>query len=855
MRSFDPETLMAHAGPLHRLARRLVADEARADDVVQETWLAALRRPPSEDANLRGWLFRVARNVARKKGREEDRRRGREERSARPETIVDDAAERAATQREFADQLLRLEEPYRAVLLLRYFEDQTPMMISETLQLPLGTVHTRILRGRERLRAALERHFADRDGWCAALLAFTRYAPTPPAAPGESARPRPYLVPLGLLAAAGALLVALVLRCGLPPESGVHGIPIVPPVEEGAEQLSDPPSAETPPPDVLPPEPEDPRLTDLGPDVPADPPVDPTDESLDAPPVGDVAVDDPPVDSPRGQEAVARADRVHRGAPAGRGKDGAPPALVLIKGGRTKVGTPVKEVEPLILENEQIAKPLAGETPRHTVQVDDFYLMPNEVTMEQYAAYVRSTGAKPPWIWGNAAVDEARRAYLEAQGQLAKEAREKGIPFDRVPFDAERWWDQNWRDKKWAVPEDETDRPVVYVSYRDAQAYARWAGLRLMTEREFARAARRDTDRAYTWGDDFDPKACASILDTMGRTMPVGTYPKGAVEGIHDLCGNVWEWTSSPFDKFPGHQLVGVKDGKRSIDTNVLFDSNQRVLVGGSFQQDALGVRISTRMFAERRQSTDALGFRCAASTKPGLDSALAILEEDVKFNVLPPDFAFHPQSTVALQVWYAKPGTAGKAIPAYRVITGHERMLFLPAEKIAANSVKELADMTVAGGPVYLGLVSIDRPLMEPALVEGSYHVAYRAAGKLADGILESEQAVDPARDPGADYIPSFTEAMGFDPAVDQFLFFDLDGEPLVTMPAGKLRYERLGDGGSVVLEPWEPPKRADPENPPIPMDTLRFQLVVAGKSGSKGFHFDLPLKLEPGAITTAWK
>ncbi|MEW6073256.1 MAG: sigma factor [Planctomycetota bacterium] len=57
MRTPDPEDLLAHAAPLRRLARRLVADEARADDLVQDTWLAALRRPPGEERNLRGWLF------------------------------------------------------------------------------------------------------------------------------------------------------------------------------------------------------------------------------------------------------------------------------------------------------------------------------------------------------------------------------------------------------------------------------------------------------------------------------------------------------------------------------------------------------------------------------------------------------------------------------------------------------------------------------------------------------------------------------------------------------------------------------------------------------------------------------
>ena len=79
-----------------------------------------------------------------------------------------------------------------------------------------------------------------------------------------------------------------------------------------------------------------------------------------------------------------------------------PPGLVLVKGGRTKIGTPVREVELLIAANEGVRHTLAGETPRHSVKVDDFYLMVTEVTNQQYAEYVNARGAKPPWTgWSN----------------------------------------------------------------------------------------------------------------------------------------------------------------------------------------------------------------------------------------------------------------------------------------------------------------------------------------------------------------------------------------------------------------------------------------------------------------------
>ncbi|MEW6074458.1 MAG: SUMF1/EgtB/PvdO family nonheme iron enzyme [Planctomycetota bacterium] len=584
-----------------------------------------------------------------------------------------------------------------------------------------------------------------------------------------------------------------------------------------------------------------------------------------------------------------------------------PPGLVLIPGGETKVGTPVAGAEAIILAKPELARPLAGETPQFKMAVEDFYLMPSEVTVEQYGAYVRATGARPPWTWGAETVEAARRAFLDEQGRLSKEARDKGQRFEQKVFDPDAWWADHWRDKesKWSVPADQLDQPVVYVSYRDAQAYARWAGQRLMTEFEFYRAARRNSDRVYPWGDEFDVRACSSSRAGMGRTMAVGTYPSGAVEGIHDLAGNVWEWTSSPYEAFPGYKPFRIKGDKRTIEAIAPFDPNQRVLVGGSFQQDEVGVRIATRMWAERSQSTDALGFRCAASLRPGVDTAVALLESDVKYNVLPAELEFSPGDAVVLQVWHSKPGsrgeklpgdgeapaTAGEAageggdaaaggtaaaasqeepalpeaaaasagksiLPGYRVVIGYERLLFVPAKAVPGNSIKELDDTTLTAGPLYLGILSIDRPLLEPALVAGSYHVAYRAAGVLA------EAGAAPPAEEGAGELPGvgpapFTEAMGFNPEQSQFFFFDLEGTPLVTMPASAFRYDRPPrNGGAVVVERWVPPKKVDEANPPIPMDTLRFQLFVPSKgSPTKAFLFDLALKVETSSITDAWR
>ena len=79
--ALNPESLLAHADFVRALARSLVLDEHRADDVVQETWLAALQRPPGFGGNLRSWLGTVVRNFAFM-ARRSDQRRMRRERAA-----------------------------------------------------------------------------------------------------------------------------------------------------------------------------------------------------------------------------------------------------------------------------------------------------------------------------------------------------------------------------------------------------------------------------------------------------------------------------------------------------------------------------------------------------------------------------------------------------------------------------------------------------------------------------------------------------------------------------------------------------------------------------------------------------
>jgi gamma-glutamyl hercynylcysteine S-oxide synthase len=99
----------------------------------------------------------------------------------------------------------------------------------------------------------------------------------------------------------------------------------------------------------------------------------------------------------------------------------------------------------------------------------------------------------------------------------------------------------------------------VYVSLAEAMAFARWRDARLPTEAEFQRAAfgSPDGERPYPWGWD-EPSPDRGAFDFASwEPTPAGSHPAGASAwGVHDLVGNGWEWTSTPFAPFPGFRAM-----------------------------------------------------------------------------------------------------------------------------------------------------------------------------------------------------------------------------------------------------------------------------------------------------------
>ncbi len=171
--SLRPEILLAQSGWVRGLARALVFDSNRVDDVVQNTWLAALEQPSAEVGNLRAWLAGIVRNVVRQEKRGESRRVARERGSRGPEPLppVAELVERADLQKRVVQAVLELDEPQRSTLLLRYFEDLSAGEIARRLGVPGSTVRSRLQAALEALRERFDRERGgDRRAWSLGLI-------------------------------------------------------------------------------------------------------------------------------------------------------------------------------------------------------------------------------------------------------------------------------------------------------------------------------------------------------------------------------------------------------------------------------------------------------------------------------------------------------------------------------------------------------------------------------------------------------------------------------------------------------------------------------------------------------------
>jgi RNA polymerase sigma-70 factor (ECF subfamily) len=168
------EHLLQDIAWLRRLATNLAHDRDDADDLVQESLIAAWRRQPDTTRPLRGWLTKVARDLAGMKHRSDRRRAARHALAADApsQPTPDELVAQLQLHKRLVDLVLELEEPYRSTIIQRFVEGRTSASIAESLGIPAGTVRKRLHEALARLRAGLDASAGDRKHWAPAVLAF-----------------------------------------------------------------------------------------------------------------------------------------------------------------------------------------------------------------------------------------------------------------------------------------------------------------------------------------------------------------------------------------------------------------------------------------------------------------------------------------------------------------------------------------------------------------------------------------------------------------------------------------------------------------------------------------------------------
>ncbi len=294
-------------------------------------------------------------------------------------------------------------------------------------------------------------------------------------------------------------------------------------------------------------------------------------------------------------ETMLATHQLRRGDPALPGLDASPPTLeappapaeIRIEAGPFTMGT---TADPWAYDNER---------PAHAADLPAYHIDSHAVTNAAHMAFIADGGYDDPRWWSPEGWEWRTRSGKRAPAFWQR--------------DGDRWLRRRFGRVEPVPPEE----PVQHVCYHEAEAHAHWAGKRLPTEAEWEKAARYDprtgVSGRFPWGGAEPDQHHANLGQRLLRPAPAGAFPAGdAPTGVHQLLGDVWEWTASEFTGYPGFSAFPYREY-----SEVFFDRGYRVLRGGSWATHPTSVRSTFRNWdlPIRRQIFS--GFRCARDAEP----------------------------------------------------------------------------------------------------------------------------------------------------------------------------------------------------------------------------------------------